>query len=281
LEQRRKSGAVSEAELILPRLNAEDSSLSLEQNEESLENAKIAFAHLAGLKRINDSDIPLAIPKGAYDKSKTNVLLASLLGSQAHDTLQSQVYRLEIRQDDLDYKIAKVGLLPKLNLGAGYSVENETTAFNTTIEQTVINQLTYNLNVSWSIFDGFATKGAKLSALASKRLDERLFKTYVDTTEQQAQHLARMVDIAARYQDLADRRMDQQDGSLREATAELKRGIAAQNVVDAAQQAWYAVDYGRTSAHSDYLSAWIEFVSLVGRDPALNNLPPRYVRETP
>ena len=80
---------------------------------------------------------------------------------------------------------------------------------------------------------------------------------------------------------LADRRMDQQDGSLREATAELKRGIAAQNVVDAAQQAWYAVDYGRTSAHSDYLSAWIEFVSLVGRDPALNNLPPRYVRETP
>jgi outer membrane protein TolC len=281
MEQRLKNGSVAQAELTEPQLNEEDASLSLARNQEDLENSKRGFAHMAGIERINDSDIPMAISKGSYDADKASEFLASLLRDQAGDSLQAQVYKLQIHRSDLNYKIAEVGLLPKFNLGAGYSVENETTAFGSTIEQTVINQLTYNVNMSWTIFDGFATRGAKLSALADRRLNQRLYKTYVETVEDQAQHLARALAIAARYQELTERRWRVQNGALAETKEELKRGSATQNTVDAAQQAWYAVDYANVSARSDYLSYWTEFVSLVGRDPALDNLPPRYVRENP
>jgi outer membrane protein TolC len=281
LEERLKSGAVSPAEIGPPRLDTEEARLGLERVEEDLENSKREFARIAGIDKVSDAEIPEAIPKPIYDPNAAEILLATLLRDHAESTFQAQVYELDIRHADLDYSIAKVQLLPKVSAAATYQVQNQTTAFNNQVSQTAINQLSYNINAQWTIFDGLATRGAKLQALAEKRLNQRMLKNYVETTENEAQHLEKQLDITARYQELTDQRWKMQDDALKQTQDQLKRGMVAPNAVDAARAAWYALDYNNMSARADYLAQWNEFVSLVGRDPALDNLPPRYARDIP
>ena len=47
----------------------------------------------------------------------------------------------------------------------------------------------------------------------------------------------------------------------------------------AASTALYANETAVAGARADFLSTWGDFVSLVGGDPAMNNLPTHYVRD--
>jgi outer membrane protein TolC len=281
-QQKLNHGQISNGEIIGFQLDVETGSLELARAEENFASSKRSLARLAGLEDLADGDVPLELPHPSYEPVLAKNLLDVFSGEGAESTLQAQVYEMGVREADLNYKIQKVRLLPKFSVGTGYSLQNQTTATtnNQAPVSATIKELTYNVGANWSLFDGFATRGAKLAALAQKRLAERQLKTYVENTLDQAQHMERQLSFAARYMELTDTRWGLADNAATHLKSEFKLGRATQDAVDQALAARYAADYASAAARADFLAQWSDFVSLVGSDPALNNLPPSYVRDT-
>jgi outer membrane protein TolC len=272
---------VSRAEYGGASTAADNASLGLAQAEEGFESALRAFQALAGTKAISEADIPESIPKPRFNPDLAASLLAGLLRNHATSTFQAQIYEMQIRQADLNYKIAKVGLLPRLGISTGYSVSNSVTAYPGQITQSVINSFTYNANLQWNIFDGFATRGAKLSALASKRAGQQQLENYSEATEAQAEHMVRTMKITDRLLERAEDAASDAFSRFRAQSQELKLGNIPQGNIALAQQDAYSAESQSMAARDGMFSQWIEFVSLVGRDPALDHLPPSYVRQIP
>ncbi len=146
------------------------------------------------------------------------------------------------------------------------------------VAQYGVNQETYSVAASWNIFDGFATRGAKLSALASKRQYERLRQSYVDTTIDSITDMRRQIGFSSRAMSLSEAHHALIDSQVRQLNQELGLGYASQATIDSGVLNLYATEFNMAYARSDYLSHWTEFISLAGVDPALANLPSRYVR---
>ena len=137
---------------------------------------------------------------------------------------------------------------------------------------------TYGVGATWSIFDGFATRGAKISALATKRQYERLRQNYVDQTVDQITDLRKQVGFSSRAMAIAELHHSLVEAEVRRLSDDKNLGYASEATIDTGRVTLYAWEFNMAYARSDYFSRWTEFVSLAGLDPALANLPSRYVR---
>jgi hypothetical protein len=146
------------------------------------------------------------------------------------------------------------------------------------VVQSAIARETLEVRGSWTIFDGFATKGAKLEAKADQRLWERNRQIAADAALDDAQHLQRLVALDARAMEIAETRRIGADALVQRETGELKLGRGSSSAVDAATRGLRFAETASATARANFLSDWSALVSLVSDDPVLNNLPNRYVR---
>jgi outer membrane protein TolC len=272
-------GLASKETVAAQQLAFDETSLGLEAAEAKFAELKRDFARIAGIGPMTEDAIPLEIPKPAYAAGAVSELLAGLLRDGAKSTFQAQVYELLIHEADLNYKIAKVRLLPKFNASAGYSLENTTNATTTSVLQQGVARETATLNAQWTIFDGFAARGAKAEALAGKRQHERELKTNAEETLDRAQTLQRLLAIDARALEFAEIHRQMVVDELSHAKDEFGRGNASQRDLDAIVSNLYAQEANTAVARATLLIHWSEFVSIAGADPVLNNLPAHYARE--
>jgi hypothetical protein len=182
---------------------------------------------------------------------------------------------MSIQQQDLNYSIAKVRLLPKVTAGASTGYQNYVTG---PTAQSRSRYEAYNLAASWSIFDGFATRSAKLTALLNKRLDERNKKTYIDSTVDMMTYMRHQLDFSSRSMSIAEVQYDLIEAGVKRLSQDKVLGYASQASIDTGTLDLYGYTSQRAYARSDYLGRWTEFISLAGVDPALDNISPRYVR---
>ncbi len=280
-EENFKAGTVSAADMNQPRLGLQELRLSVDRAVENFSHACGAFARMAGLEDLPDESIPLEIPipDHSHASEKTEKLLGSFFHDGPESTLQGQVWDLYLRQSDLGYKIARTQLYPKFSLGASYGLSFQPTYIpqSQTVSQVATISYAYSLSASWTIFNGFAARAAKLSALATKRSYERQRKSYFNETTANAQGLQAQIGFAARALDLAEQHQALADDLIKRATAELDEGTVAPATVKAYRSNAYAVDYATSSARAEFLNRWSELVSLVGADPVLNALPVSYL----
>lgn len=280
-EEKLKSGIIPATAIQGPRLDLADQQLDYDRKVQLYTHAKRLLAQLAGLPDIDDSAIPLEMPRPLYSQAAVGDVLAAFMRDGARGTFQAQVYLMSIREDNLNYKIAQTNLLPHLFFSATAG-QSSVTSINPGVaggvtQSTVLSE-GYNLGMSWNIFDGWSTRGQRRSALASRRSHERQLQSYAESTIEDAQDRSRQLDFAARAMDLAEQRRGMADAALQYEQGELKLGNAPQSTVDAAQAALYVNDYYQASARADLFSRWSAFVSLAGQDPALAVLANRYVR---
>lgn len=277
-EDRLANGSLSPGGIIGPRMNAAELRLRVDQAESDFGYSRRVFARLAGLADLPVDSIATELPRPVAMASTADALLAEFLRDGGVSTSQNQVYAYYLKQADLNYHIAKTRLYPKLSLYAGYSLNNSTSATVDSISQVGVTSLSYGVTASWTVFDGFASRGAKLSALATKRSYERQKQTYNDSLMDSAQNLHRQLQFSLRALELAEQRRALAESAVRTTEEDIQLGSAAQVALDTAQAAFHSADLAAIYARSDYFSRWSEFVSLVGADPAMNNLPERYVR---
>jgi outer membrane protein TolC len=272
------AGASSEAELGNFRMSTEQAQLDADRAAVDYENAKQIFIRLVGIESLDDASIPLELPHPEFSAPKADAVLAGFVGDGVESTFQSQVYKMYIQESDLNYKIAKVRLLPKLSASASYGVSNQTALQGGGVTQEKLQSESYAIAANWAIFDGFATKGAKLSALEGKRSYEQTEKNYVDSMIDQMGYLRKQLGFSARAMSIAEVHYNLIEAEVRRIGDDKSLGYASQASVDSGILTMYATGYQQAYARTDFYSRWTEFVSTAGLDPALGNLPSRYVR---
>jgi outer membrane protein TolC len=277
-QARFEAGSSSQAELGNFRMSVEEAQLETDRAEEDYRYAKRVFTRLVGVDDLGDDSIPLELPHPEYSAGLADTVLTGFVGEGIESTFQSEVYKMELRQQDLSYKIAAVGLLPKVNAAAGYTYSNQTSVSETSISQVGVQQESYSIAAGWTIFDGFATRGAKLSALANKRLFERQRQTYIDSTIDQISDMRKQLGFSSRAMSIAEVHNALIAAEVKRLGQDKELGYASQATIDTGVLNLYATEFNMVIARSEYLNRWTEFISLAGIDPALANLSSRYAR---
>jgi outer membrane protein TolC len=273
-----QSGASSEAELQTFQLALDDERLTRDRAAEDFSNFKRQFMHLVGIEQLDDHAVPIDIPHPEYSSDLADAVLSGFVGNGIESTFQRQVFEMQVKQQEGQYDIAKVRLLPTLGFGANYSYSYYTAAGQGSVSQVGISSMSYGLNANWNLFDGFATRGAKMAALEAKRAVELQLKSYVDATVDSVNDMRHQLGFAARAQALAEIHYVLIDSQVKRLGEDRSLGFASQASIDTGRLNLYAVEYYQASARGDYLGRWTEFISLAGLDPAIDNVSPSYVR---
>ena len=272
------AGSSSQADLGNFRMSVEQAQLDADGIEESFEYSKRIFTRLVGIADLADDSIPLELPHPTYAPGLADTVLTGFVGEGIESTFQSEMYQMELKQNDLNYKIASVNLLPKVSAGANISYSNQSSVSESSISQVAVLQRSYNISAAWSIFDGFATRGQKLSALASRRLTERARQSYIDSSVDQISDMRKQLGFASRAMSIAEVHNALIASEVKRLGEDKNLGYASQATVESGLLNLYATEFNMAFARSEYLSRWSEFISLAGIDPALANLSSRYAR---
>jgi len=270
------AGASSSADLDSVRLALEQAQLEADRAQEDYLYTKQLLIRLAGVQTLDDNAVVLELPHPTFDANKADAILTGFVGGGVESTFQSQVYNLYAQQGDLNYKIAKVRLLPKLGANAVFSYENYSAPTGNGVHQYGIQTESYNVAATWQIFDGFATTGAKKSALASKRIYERELKTYVDASIDQITNQRHGLGFSYRAMQLAEVHTALMEAQVKRLTQDQTLGYSSQSAIDSSTLLLYQNQFQQALSRSDFYDRWTEFISLAGLDPALENLPARH-----
>jgi len=280
-QQQLKAGMVTDAFVMGPQLDLDDAQLAVDTNEQSYNYGRRQLAREIGQTDIADELIPAEIPPPTFSLAAASDLTADVLRTGARYTPEAQLALLNIRNWKLQYEINKVNLLPKVSGQVDFNQSNTPQISNGQITQNITVNQTYYLQASWNIFDGFATRGRKQEALIRRRQAERDLRAKTDATEDAAQNAQRMVELAWKQLDLTTRRNGIAQASLKAAEADLAAHVGSEQAVAGLRANAFAFEYSLALVRTGFLSQWSDFVSLVGHDPAMNNLPARYVRPVP
>lgn len=270
------SGNLSQAELQTFTINNEQSKLVTDRAQADYDYYVRVFTRLIGIDSLADDTVPLMVPHPEYSAPMADAILAGFVGKGIESTYQSEVYDLMLKQQDLNYKIQKVRLLPKVSFNANYSYSNYTSIGQQSLTQIGIGSEAYSLAANWTLFDGFATKAAKLAALEGRRSVERTKKSYVDSTIDSVTYTRRQVDFAARAMSFSEVHNALIGAEVKRFNEDQHLGYGSQATIDAGTQNLYATEFDLAYARMGFLNQWTEFVSQAGIDPALDNISPRY-----
>jgi len=272
------AGASSEAEMGNFRMSVEEAELAADRAGEDFGYSKRVLARLVGVGDLSDDSVPIEVRHSDFSPALADEVLTGFVGDGIESTFQSEVYKMSLREDELNLSIARVRLLPKISAYAGLSYQNSTQIQGPNVYQVGIQSENYSIAANWNIFDGFATRGAKLSALESKRLTERERQTYIDQTLDQIADMRKQLGFASRAMHLSEVHNALIASEVKRLGDDKSLGYASQATIDTGIVTLYATEFNMAFARSDYFGRWTEFVSLAGIDPALANLPSRYVR---
>lgn len=279
-EERLRKGTVSLGEIIPMRLSVDESRLLRDQSAMEFDSARRFLAQAAGVEELAPSLIPDEIPAAPLqlDESALDASVSRFLHAGVEETFTALNLRWSIDQADLNYRIQKYRLFPKLGFSAGITQANSTSATATSVTQAGIYSESLNLTVSWSIFDGFATKGAKLAALNAKRISERSLDSYLETTRLQVDRQRQQLQFAFRGMQISEVRRDLALGAVRKASGDLDRGFSSQGAVDTATVGFNQSNLEALIQRAAFLNQAAALQSLIGEDPVLEQLPAAYRR---
>jgi outer membrane protein TolC len=276
-----KAGIIAKTTATATQIDLDSTQLAYDRDAQGYDYARHALARLVGLRDIADDSIPLGIPPARYSPASSAALVADLLQTGARDTIQVQLSRLQLAQSDLQYKIARVGLMPNLSAHATINQYNQSQVLNGSVTQTALTNQQYYVRVDWNIFDGFQTRGHKREALLRRRQAERNLDQTTDQILNDAQNSQRGVDIAWRQLQLGERQFDVAHDSYNQQQADFKLGYISQDAADQNEFTYDLALLNEAMARNGFLSSWCDFLSAVAADPVMKQLPASYARAKP
>ena len=133
VEDRFKSTEATADDVTNAHLQLDDANLSIDRATENFAHAKRLFLLTAGLSELADEAIPDEIPQPVYSAETVEALLQNFESGGVHNTFQAQIYDDQIKQSDLNYKIAQHRLYPHLDLALGFSQQNQSQVSGSTV----------------------------------------------------------------------------------------------------------------------------------------------------
>jgi outer membrane protein TolC len=272
-------GMVARNQVSLRELSIREARLHVARLESDFAGDRRRFARVAGIGELAEEEIPSEIPKPAYSPGLASNILAALMSDGAKGIFEAQIADLRIREAGLRYDIEKVRLRPKFYASAGTSLENATTATPDAVTLQGYTRQTVSVNAQWYIFDGLATRGAKMEVLTMKRRQARRLEVVTEEALEHAQQLERQLAIDAEALEISEIRHGIAAEELRRASLEFDLGNLPKTSLAGAESTVRMTEAGLAAARAVFLSRWSELVSLAGIEPVLNNPPVSHGRE--
>lgn len=276
-KERLQRGVASAADLAGEELRARELALDVNRAEVELINGRRTFSRIAGIPELPEQSIPEDIPKPLYSAALATALSSALLRDGAKGTVEAQMHELRLKEAMLRYQIERVRLYPKFNAGAGYSLENTTTV-GTSVGQRAVARQTLSITANWAIFDGFATRAAKMEARSMQRAAAARRDAEMNVLLDEVQALHRQLGLDVEQLELVEIRRAMAVETRRRAAEEVGYGNLSPGEVDRAETGIRLADARTLEARAALLARWSQFVAIAGEDPILNNLPVRHER---
>lgn len=273
MESRIASGAAPNAELLGAQLRVEEARLEWERGTEAMRYNRAALERLAGIPPLAPEDIPDTIPPLPPLPGGPESLLSRFEEDRdAGGDFRLGALSLQLEQERLNYRIIDVNLRPKFNVVTG-AMQDEVSYTGSPADRARIQSFYAGINLSWTLFDGHATRAQRRVSLLRTRQLEGEWQTRRAEVVERARNQARLLDIARRQIAVSEGRLGQLDGLVRFQEEEVARGNLSRR--EAASVALTRDDaLVRTLANRvEYLGRLAEFLSVIGRDPLLARTP--------
>ncbi len=272
MESRIESGAAPRAELFGAQLRVEEARLDWERGMEALRYNQGALERLAGISPLAMEDIPDTIPPLPQLPGGPIPLLERFVADRdAGGDFRLGALTLQLEQERLNFRIADVNLRPKFNVVTG-AMQDEVSYTGSPSDRARIQSFYAGINLTWTIFDGYATRAQRKASLLRARQIEGERTTRRAEVVERARNQARLLEIAQRQTAVGEGRLSQLDGLVRFQQEEVARGNLSRR--DAAAVALSRDEVlVRTFAYRvEYLGRLAEFLSVIGQDPMLSRL---------
>ena len=270
-EEKLAQKVTSEGEIFQTQIAHEKARLAAEYADLDFLRLKQVLASLTGQPVLADNLIPDEIAGLPSSLEGVSRLLASFLSMDEPDIPQMMILRREVEAGNLTYANQRKRLLPKLNFVAGVSQDEQSFTTNVGLKYGVQSRFA-GLTVTWSIFDGHATRGAVMAALARKRQAEVGYQEFKDTIDQEVQRSSKKEELAFRQMQISNRMLVSANDFLVYREGDFKRGQASETDIASAQANYRNMVAAAAESRYEYLMRLAEFVSLVGAAPATANL---------
>jgi outer membrane protein TolC len=262
----------SDADMFVPRMTTDQSVLAADRAAEDYRVAKRTLAKLSGTAVLEDSQVPDEIPSVTAPQDRLEAMMNAYVSQKDPKSYALDNLRTQLEVEKLNYKVATTRLKPKLNFLMGATQDEQ--SYTADISTRYKLQTYYaGIQVSWSIFDGFATRSALNSSLLRRRQMEQGFEDATTNQLDDVRSEFKQLGFAARAMELADRQLGSAEAGLHLKQDDLKRGLASESEVSAAQLGYSFAQITAFNARADYLTRTSEFLSTMIEDPALASLP--------
>ena len=269
---KREKNVISEADLFGPTIAAEQARLAADRAADDYESSRIYLGKLCGSAPLSDDQVPTEIPPITPASSGLQEVITEFTRHEELDTYALQALRDQIESERLNYKVASTRLLPKFNLAAGTSQDEQSYSVDITNKYKVQSYYA-GATINWSIFDGFAARSAKVSSLARRRQLEANYRNQTADTIAAVKTQMRQLEFTSRNLSIVERMLGSAGNMLTARKEDIARGIASEADVNAAQSAFYDWQLAAFGARNEYMMRVAKLLSATQQDPALANSP--------
>jgi len=272
-EERVKAGVITRAELFGPQIAFERAELSESSGESAFIAAREQFEVLTGAAAPTEEELPVELPQIQLGAASNGLLLAEFLAEPEPSTPALETLRQQVDAARLSYKNQKVRLRPKFNFVLGISQDEQSYTLNNAQRYGVTSRYA-GVQASWTIFDGWATRGAVRSSLARLRSAEARYTQAQLAVSRQARAASRSLDLAQRQMQINDRLLSSSYDYLRIREEDFAAGRVTRETLNQAQAGYYSARSSANTARLNYLMAQVDLLTAVNRDPIVNGQPP-------
>lgn len=262
---------ISEADLFGPTIAAEQARLWADRVQDDFEGSRIALGRLTGQPLLTLDEIPDAVPPVRPATTNIEHIATKLKSEGGLDTFGLRNTEQQIEIEKLNYQIQDKRVWPKFNASVGLSKDEQTYA-SIGFRYDVKSYYT-GVSASWTIFDGFSSRGAKAASLARRRQLERNLADQKADLVQAVQNQKRQIEFSARNLAIVEKLLESSTSGFQIAQEDLKRGLVSEASVDATHLSFYDSQINAYQARNDYLMKVADFLSTTQKDPALDRLP--------
>ncbi|HRE82992.1 MAG TPA: TolC family protein [Opitutaceae bacterium] len=274
VETQLKAGLMSRADLDGPVLRSQYAELDRDRAHEDYRLAKMTVERLTGSEALSDESIPDHVPKIVFPRERLAALSdhfdAAAPGSGIY---RLEVARLRVEQEKLNYAILDKNLRPKFNFVTGVS-QDEVGYTGSPADKARTQSFFGGININWAVFDGFSTSAQRRAS----RLRIRQLKAEQTDREREQDELVknqvRQLEFSARGAALSEHTLDQANEMVRSKENDVRLGLAAEGEIEGVKLSRDATQIQTMAVRNDLLGRIAEFISSVGRDPALQAFPP-------
>lgn len=270
-EDRLAKGATSGGEVFQVQMAAQQARLTTDRSAEDLNQALISFRHLTGRAAFGVDQIPEEIPLISGGDDAPPRLLADFLSRKEPENLDTIILRQQLEAQNLNLENQRKRLYPMFNLTAGVN-QNRQNYSLTNVQLYRVEDRYVGISLNWSIFDGFAARGAVISSLARMRQLEASYRELTQNLAENAQRQAKQTEFALRQMRIYDRWFDDRGNFLRAREEDFKRGTASETDLNGARAGYHQAEITAFGSRAAYLMQVCDFLGGIMEDPVLEQV---------